>query len=198
MWKMINPAPKSILDVGCGKGSSIVRKMRAKIRGQYIVGCDIFQPYIRESKQSGLYDDCVLADARYLPFISKSFEFVFCLEVIEHLEKIEGEKLLSNLENLASKEVVISTPVGFMPQNSIDNNPYHTHKSAWFPNEFKRRGYKVIGVAGPFFIREKHKYSMIDKIIISLAQIISVLLQPLFYFIPDIAFQMICIKEIQN
>jgi len=198
LWKMINRTSKSILDVGCGKGSSIVRQMRAEIRGQYILGCDIFPSYVKECKRSGLYDECVLADARRLPFKPHSFELVFCLEVIEHVEKSEGEELLSSLENLSSKEVVLSTLVGFMYQNPYNGNPYHTHKSAWFPSEFKRQNYKVIGVAIPFFIRGRSGYSKVDKIIISLAQIISFLLQPLFYFIPDIAFQMICVKEMRR
>jgi hypothetical protein len=170
--------------------------MRTKVNDQYIVGCDIFPNYVKSSSKSKLYDECVVADARHLPFIHRSFELVFCLEVIEHLEKPEGEELLSSLEELSSKEVVLSTPVGFMYQSQHDNNPYHTHKSGWFPNDFKKRGYRVIGVIGPFFIRRRGNNSKLDKYIASLAGIGSFLLQPLFYLFPDLAFQMIGAKEL--
>lgn len=195
LWRMIDRSSRSILDVGCGKGSSIVRQMRTKIRGQYILGCDIFPNYVKKSKKSELYDECVIADARHLPFNSHSFELVFCLEVIEHLTKPEGEKLLPSLESLSSKVVALSTLVGFMYQSQHDDNPYHVHKSAWFPSDFKKRGYKVVGVIGPYFIRKKDRYSKVDKYIVSFAGIASFLLQPLFHVIPDIAFQMICAKR---
>ena len=113
----------------------------------------------------------------------------------EHLAKSEGEKLLPSLEDLSSKEVVLSTPVGFMPQSQYDDNPYQIHKPAWLPADFRKRGYKVVGVVGPCFIRKSHRYPEVDKYFVSLAQIVSFLLQPFFYFIPDIAFQMICVKE---
>jgi len=192
---MTSPASQSILDVGCGKGSSIVRQIRNKTKGQYVIGCDVFPQYVKESRQSGLYNDCILAEACHLPFNPRSFELIFCLEVIEHLTKSEGEKLLQSLEGLSSKKVALSTPVGFMYQSEYENNPYQIHKSAWFPSDFRNKGYKVAGMIGPFFIRKKNKYSIVDKYIVSLAEIASFLLQPLFYLIPDISFQMICVKK---
>jgi SAM-dependent methyltransferase len=195
LWKMVDRSSKSILDIGCGKGSSIVRQMRTKVKGQYIVGCDIFSNYVKKSKQAELYDERVVADARHLPFIPRSFELVFCLEVIEHLAKPDGEKLLSSLECISSKEVALSTPVGFMFQGQSDEDPYQTHESAWFPVDFKKRNYRVIGVVGPFFLRGRHHYASSDKYFLSLAQIGNLLLQPFFQIIPYIAFQMICVKK---
>lgn len=198
LWKVANKSSPSILDVGCGKGSRILKQMRQNIKGQYIVGCDVFPQYIKESKKTKIYDELVLADANHLPFKPNTFSSVFCFEVIEHLPKNDGEKLLINLENISIKEILLSLPVGYMYQGPCEGNTYHTHKSEWFPKDFKKKKYAVLGVVGPFFIRRKCNYSSLDKYLMSLAEPVIFAMQPLYHIAPNIALKMICFKRIKN
>lgn len=79
---------------------------------------------------------------RAFPF--KSVDTVFLLDVIEHLEKDVGKRLLVATENLARKQVVIFTPLGFMPQHHDDGKDawglnggnWQEHKSGWTPEDF--------------------------------------------------------------
>jgi hypothetical protein len=74
-----------------------------------------------------------------------SVDSVFLLDVIEHLEKEQGEELLSEIERVATQQIVVFTPLGFMPQH-VENNKldrwglsggdYQEHKSGWLPEDF--------------------------------------------------------------
>ncbi len=77
-----------------------------------VVGIDIFKSYLDEAKGKGVYQELILGDVRHLPLKDKSFDVVICMEVLEHLEKVDGEKLLGELERVAKRQVLLSTPVG--------------------------------------------------------------------------------------
>ena len=70
---------------------------------------------------------------------------VFVFDVIEHLEKGVGKRLLEKTEAIAKKQVVYFTPIGFMPQDvhedgkdawGMDGAGQQCHKSGWFPQDF--------------------------------------------------------------
>jgi len=78
-------------------------------------------------------------------FQDKSIDSVFLLDVIEHLEKSDGEKLVSEIKRVARRQVVIFTPLGFMPQHLDASEPdawglsgaeMQEHKSGWLPIDF--------------------------------------------------------------
>jgi hypothetical protein len=78
---------------------------------------------------------------RYFP--PKSVDTVFLVDVVEHLEKEEGCKLLALTEAIARKQVVIFTPLGFMPQHhdgkdawGLNGADWQEHKSGWLPEDF--------------------------------------------------------------
>ena len=185
---------RSILDVGCGKGSLGILMLR---NGRYIVGVDIFLPYLRYCKIAKSYSDCVLADARYLPFKGQAFDIVVCKDMIEHIEKEECIPLINEMEEIARRRVVIACPVGFSPKSasSIEGNVWQIHKSAWFPQEFRRMGYVVRGTEGLYTLRGeagKIRFSGLLKIIALAASYLS---QLIVYFLPEIASEMICMKN---
>jgi len=75
----------------------------------------------------------------------KSVDSVFLLDVIEHLEKDEGKSLLFELERVALQQIVIFTPLGYMPQHvetnkrdrwGLSGGDYQEHKSGWLPEDF--------------------------------------------------------------
>jgi len=139
---------ESLIDVGCGRGivGALVRIYRNVTR---LVGVDIFPPYIDFCKKFNLYDKIYPMDLRQtpLPFKNHEFEVATCIEVVEHLHKEYGEKLLDELQRIADT-IIVSTPSHYFkqPKHHVDRNPFQTHVSKWAISDFRKRGYEVIGV----------------------------------------------------
>jgi SAM-dependent methyltransferase len=137
---------KSVLDVGCGRGivGAIVKIYRSPIR---IVGLDIFDPYLDFCRSLNIYSEIMKYDLRNtpLPFNDNEFDVAVALEVIEHLPKSYGYKLLSELERVG-RRVIISTPKYFQRQPCYDGNPFQQHVSRWYSRDFRQLGYTVRGV----------------------------------------------------
>lgn len=89
IWFFLNKKSRSILDVGCGIGR-VMRAINLHNKSFFRVGVDIFLPYIKSCHREKIYDACVLADIRHLPFKKKTFDAVLCIQVIEHLPKIDA------------------------------------------------------------------------------------------------------------
>lgn len=74
-----------------------------------------------------------------------SVDSVFLIDVIEHVEKNEGEILLKEVGRVARKQIIVFTPLGFMPQHieldkrdrwGLHGGDFQEHKSGWLPAEF--------------------------------------------------------------
>ncbi len=134
----------SILDIGCGTGEPL--SFLSGQKGLYVVGVDTFEPYLKGGKQKKVYDDLILGDIRELPIRTKSFDTVLCLNVVEHLEKEEGKRLVKEMQEIAKTRVILLTPNGFIAKPAHNGNPCEIHKSAWSPKEFKEDGFVVRGL----------------------------------------------------
>jgi hypothetical protein len=115
--------------------------------------------------------------------------------LIEHLNKKDGLKLISMMEKIARKKVIIFTPNGFLKQGALYDNPWQVHKSGWTAKEMQKKGYKVIGMNGCKPLRGeltlcKLKPRIIGDRIADLTQIIT-------RHTPKHAFQIFCIKDMQ-
>jgi SAM-dependent methyltransferase len=137
---------KSVLDVGCGTDSTV-----RELGISQSTGLDAYAPSIEKARQLKTHDKLVLGDVRDLRsnFGPKSFDACVALDVIEHLQKPDGFKLMSEMEQIARKKVVFLTPSGFLPQGNTDADDYQRHYSGWEPAEMKGHGYKVFGLLGP-------------------------------------------------
>ena len=138
---------QSLLDIGCGFNLPIKRVTERMDRS---VGLDVFQPSIDKAIKAQTHNEFVVADVKsYLEQLpDKSFDAVLALDLIEHLTKEQGFWLISQMERLARKKVVIFTPNGFVPQTPYDNNPWQAHISGWDCNEMSKMGYEVFGYGG--------------------------------------------------
>ncbi|MCR4261170.1 MAG: class I SAM-dependent methyltransferase [Candidatus Colwellbacteria bacterium] len=183
---------KSLLDLGCGFPSPI-KSFSSRL---YSVGVDIFKPSIEKSKTDGIhneYRELNVLDAGD-EFKEKSFDCVLASDVIEHLSKEDGEKLINIMESLASKRVIIFTPNGFLHQPTHDGNEYQKHLSGWSVEEMVSRGYRVIGINGWKPLRRE--FAEIRFKPTFFWAIISVLSQTLIQYFPKHAFALLCIKEL--
>lgn len=158
---------KVILDVGCGKGGLMKSLLDADKQVATVsstVGLDIFLPSLLTAKK--VYDNVLRCDVRFLPFRDVSFDIVIASQIIEHLTKDDGLRLLTNLERVSKEMVIITVPVGYNSKQHLeDENPWQIHQSAWNPDEFKTRGYTVYGYAGArFLLGEKGEFKVKSKI----------------------------------
>lgn len=77
-------------------------------------------------------------------FPPQSVDSVFLVDVIEHLAKEEVFYLLQKTEKIARIQVVLFTPLGFIPQRHPDGidawglhgGKWQEHKSGWYPEDF--------------------------------------------------------------
>lgn len=138
----------SILDVGCGSDSPI-----KFYNGKYkTTGIDGYKPSIELSRKKKIHNSYKYGDIRKLDKLTQkdSFDAAIALDVIEHLNKSDGYKLLKNMERAAKKRVILVTPNGFIPQHNKENN-LQKHRSGWSVKDFEKIGYTVEGIYGTKF-----------------------------------------------
>ena len=80
-----------------------------------------------------------------LPLL-RNFEVILFIDVIEHMTKKDGIKCLKMAEEIATKQVVVFTPLGFMKQEPEGDEPdpwgydgweWQRHRSGWTPEDFQ-------------------------------------------------------------
>ncbi|MES2766755.1 MAG: methyltransferase domain-containing protein [Bacteroidota bacterium] len=184
---------ETLLDVGCGSDSPIAQFSK-KLR--HSVGIDGFQPSIDKSRAKGIHSDYQLGNVLKTGeiFPPKSFDCVVALDLVEHLEKADGLKLIADMEKIARKKVIIFTPTGFQEQRAYDGNEYQIHRSGWEVEEMQKMGYRVLGINGWKPLRgERAEMNFKPK---KLWYLISLLTQPFTENSAKQAYQMLCIKDL--
>ena len=142
-----------VLDLGCGPSSPIKNAKNIK----YSVGVEIFKPYLNLSKKQKIHNKYIQKNILDLDFPKNSFDAVVLIEVLEHISKKDGYKLLKLANKWAKKKVILSTPNNYFPMEKVDQNPYQKHLSGWSAPELKKMGYKIYGVSGlKFFYKSKN------------------------------------------
>ncbi len=194
VWRSIDKRASSILDLGCGTG--VPMRFISKRRRCFSMGVDIYETDLRNAKARQTHRDYALCDLRRLPFKSKSFDVVLCLEAIEHLEKAEGLQLLNDAEAIARKQVILSTPVGRFRHQPADDNVHQEHLSGWQPAEFRRLGYRVRGYGLPLPGGNRGFLARVPEPLQSLRRLLWLAVSPVSYVIPEIAGWMVCVKTI--
>jgi len=128
--RMSGPKAK-ILDLGCGD------KSLSKLLNCPVTTVDIWEKF----NPDVVWD----LNETPLPFEDNSYEVVLMIDVIEHLSKAKGERLLKEVKRIAKRTVLLLTPLWWtenvecmMDKNSpYYENPYERHKSLWAKEDFK-------------------------------------------------------------
>ncbi len=150
--------PNSILDVGIGFGKYgyLCREYLELLDGRQklddwqrrIDGIEIFERYITPLQEK-IYDHIYPGDALdILPGLSKKYDLILLIDVIEHFEYAQGDRLLRLCLQLG-KNAIVSTPKFDFPQSACFGNPFERHKSFFKKNYFKR--YPDVFFAPNFF-----------------------------------------------
>jgi hypothetical protein len=183
----------SLLDVGCGFNSP-VRCLTCRPRR--IVGVDGHLPALEQSRAAGIHDEYLCAGVLELDrhFAPQSFDGVLASDLLEHLTEADGLKLISQMETIARKKVLIYTPNGFLPQGEEFGNPLQKHISGWSVEKMQAMGYRVIGIEGLKGLRGE--MAKIRRRPRRFWLMVSLLSQLLTTSRPCRAFRILCIKDL--
>lgn len=184
----------SVLDVGCGAYSTL-----AYIPKTFkSVGIDIYKPAIANSKKHEIHDSYVIGDAAHLEryFKPKSFDAVVALDIVEHVPKRAAYAMISQMEKIARKKVIILTPNGFRHQHAFEGNPYQTHKSGWTTDEFVKLGYSVSGLRGLKYLRKELARIRFRPWIVWAP--ITFVSEPIFRLFPEASFHLFAVKTLRE
>lgn len=150
--KKINP--HKILDVGIGFGrwGILFREIleiwdEENYSGKWnrqIDGVEIYEGYLMEHHKL-FYSQIYRKDIReFLEISTEKYDLINCGDIIEHLDKEEGRKLIDDL--LAkTKYLLINLPLGrYWEQEAKNDNPNEKHLSIWKINDFNKYPFKKI------------------------------------------------------
>lgn len=181
----------SVLDLGCGSWSPL-----AKVEKHfYSEGVDIHKKSLNKIKKIKIHDKYKLGDVRKIDkfYSPKTFDAVIALDLIEHLSKKDGLKLIKKMEAIARKKVIFLTPNGFTKQEPFEKNPYQVHHSGWKVEELREKKYKVYGMRGLKFIRGEYATLKFKPWFFWGTMV--VVSEVLVFFLPHFASQLLAVKK---
>ena len=185
---------ETVLDIGCG----IAPTMR-ELAVKHSVGVEGYPPFSEHIRKHNLQDELVECDVRDLSghFKPNQFDACIALDLIEHLTKEDGLKLIQSVERIAKKRVVFFTPSGFLPQKHSASDDLQAHLSGWDADEMRKLGYKVVGLLGPKKLRgEYHMLKNRPKFFWSLISLAAQCLHSKYH--PENAAAIMCIKYLDK
>ena len=144
---------QTVLDIGCGSAPTL-----RQLGVPRCVGLEGYRPEFEKAQRLNTQDEIICGDLRNLTQYFKPGQFDACiaLDVIEHLPKEDGLKLMREMELIAKKKVVFFTPNGFLPQKQATDSDLQAHFSGWEAEEMKGHGYHVLGMLGPKSLRGEY------------------------------------------
>lgn len=183
---------ESILELGCGSKSPLLHIGY----GQKADAIDIWQPYVDKHNEAEDYRMCWQADILKMDFPERAYDAVVMFDVLEHLprEKVKAMDLFGKMEKCARKKVIFFTPNGYVPNDEVDGDPYQAHLSAWWPADYQKRGYEVVGGTG---IRCFFGKASLPKRPHILFYTLGMLSQPVVYYFPKLAWHSYAVKEVR-
>lgn len=156
---MIPSGARSILDVGCGMmhdGDPLTEDILHEVcrDARYeVTGIDAFPKCVRWREKNGPPGAYMVMDARDVHKLRRRFDIVICHHVIEHLPKADGRRLLSSLEGMYDRLLVVATPTGFVDTEynvKLRGNELERHLSGWDIAEFRELGYYIRQIKNQF------------------------------------------------
>ena len=140
--------PGSILDIGLGNGKLgfVARDLLdVMLNERYlrqdwkirIDGIEVFGDYIQDH-QRAIYDHIFIGDAFDVMDRLGTYDMIILGDVLEHFPKERALEFLDKCIAHADKNLAVFIPLGkTWKQPAIYGNPYETHRSSWFFDDFK-------------------------------------------------------------
>jgi hypothetical protein len=121
--------PRSVVDVGAGSGT-YGKALRAAMpaRDPYMIGVEVWHPYISHFGLPSIYDLVLHRDVRSLPLDEwPRTDIVILGDVLEHMTEADAVRVWNLARAAARKAVYLSIPIVHYPQGAEEGNPFETH-----------------------------------------------------------------------
>ncbi|MBC8465616.1 class I SAM-dependent methyltransferase [bacterium] len=156
--RIVSFKPERWIDIGAGNGylAEIVKKNLPEI---YIVGVDFVEEALIDAKDLN-EKKVVNLDKEAIPFPDNTFDFVTCLEVVEHLMLREnamseihrilrpGGKCLISVPNIQFIEYLIALFKGKMPNPAADTRHMSIFTMRFLKQQIEKTGLEVCYATG--------------------------------------------------
>lgn len=147
--------PRSVLDLGIGMGfyGAVVRQWLdngIQPWTTHLVGVEGWEAY--RNPLWLLYDEIHVQPIEvFLRRQTGSFDAVLLMDVIEHFDRTEGEKVITEIIDSLSPSGVflLATPAVWMEQGAAYGNEFERHRSLWKPTDLSALGFSVITDGSP-------------------------------------------------
>lgn len=178
---------KKIVDCGCGKGlNGYLMRVTRDLKGSTLIGIDVNDYFLNFCRTHKIYDKLIKHYLPTLPLPDKSVDFLICTEVIEHLQKKEGKKLLEEIDRICRGRSLVTTPNIFFETEPGEKED--AHHSLWSPEDFKKLGYKVYGLGLKTSLLQGDR-------LLRIKQALYFIFTPISYFFPEAGACLICVKD---
>lgn len=145
--RLVNPS--TLLDVGAGAGKYgvLAREYLELLDGRerygdwqrVIDGIEAFPGYLTPLHDF-VYDHVYVGDAaRVLPQLTRHYDLILLVDVLEHFARDDGAALLRACCE-KGRYVLVSTPGWFIRQPAAFGNPHEEHRSFWTRADFNGLG----------------------------------------------------------
>jgi hypothetical protein len=126
---------KNVLDIGVG-----LRPMGWYTPAKHIC-VEPHGPYADKLVAAHYRVERMTADYALLMLAGEKIDAIYLLDVIEHMEREDGERVLASAKQLyPDAQIVVSTPNGFLAQHGdawgLGGEHWQEHRSGWTPADF--------------------------------------------------------------
>ncbi len=136
------PDGASVLDVGSGFAAYHDLILE---RCSELVLIDAHLPYLMRANTQAthIHGDAVTL----LPAMREPSDIILGIDFIEHLERLDAEKVIGEMKRLAKKCVGLFVPEGIHPQTAdhfgLGGDHWQTHRSSWRADDLIAMGFHV-------------------------------------------------------
>jgi len=138
--KLLKPKPSdSVLDVGCSQGYVERYLLIGKVKR--VMGIDIDRQAIKYAQKKDGSEYYICCNSKKLPFSDQEFDKVLCLDTLEHVDKEDEEKTISEIRRVLRPNglLVLSVPNDFLNFLDIINLKQNIRlKLPWLYNIYRR------------------------------------------------------------
>ena len=129
--------PKSIFDVGVGKGYNGKLIREALGNDIWLEGIEIFPDYITEETKE-IYNNIVFGDVRTGGgdvWFDYQADVIIFGDVLEHMTHEEAMQVMYYIKG-HFKWIIVNTPLGFLEHPEADGNEWEAHRCGLYPHDF--------------------------------------------------------------